>query len=100
MAKRGSGQLFYYLNRTCFNGLCRFNKAVNSISIWSTQVDRLRHRLFRSRRYLKHWSSNSDIVNCWPLEPEEFVYADPPYDVEFTTYSAGGFSWADQVRDG
>jgi DNA adenine methylase len=32
------------------------------------------------------------------LEREDFVYADPPYDVEFTTYSAGGFSWEDQVR--
>jgi DNA adenine methylase len=26
------------------------------------------------------------------------VYADPPYDVEFTTYSPGGFSWEDQER--
>ncbi|HKF94000.1 MAG TPA: DNA adenine methylase, partial [Gammaproteobacteria bacterium] len=29
---------------------------------------------------------------------EDFIYADPPYDVEFTTYSSGGFSWDDQVR--
>jgi DNA adenine methylase len=29
---------------------------------------------------------------------DDFVYADPPYDVEFTQYSAGGFSWDDQVR--
>jgi DNA adenine methylase len=26
------------------------------------------------------------------------VYADPPYDVEFTAYSKGGFSWKDQER--
>ena len=26
------------------------------------------------------------------------MYADPPYDVEFTTYSAGGFAWEDQIR--
>ena len=26
------------------------------------------------------------------------MYADPPYDVEFTTYSKGGFPWDDQVR--
>jgi DNA adenine methylase len=32
------------------------------------------------------------------LRPTDFVYADPPYDVEFTTYSAGGFSWEDQKR--
>ncbi len=33
-----------------------------------------------------------------PLRPDDFVYADPPYDVEFTQYSKGGFVWADQVR--
>ena len=33
-----------------------------------------------------------------PLRPSDFVYADPPYDVEFTHYSRGGFSWADQER--
>jgi len=32
------------------------------------------------------------------MERDDFVYADPPYDVEFTAYSAGGFSWDDQVR--
>jgi DNA adenine methylase len=32
------------------------------------------------------------------LMPGDFVYADPPYDVEFTQYSRGGFSWDDQVR--
>jgi DNA adenine methylase len=26
------------------------------------------------------------------------VYADPPYDVEFTQYAKGGFSWEDQER--
>ena len=33
-----------------------------------------------------------------PLEDEDFVYADPPYDVEFTHYSKGGFGWHEQVR--
>ena len=28
----------------------------------------------------------------------DFVYADPPYDVPFTAYSAGGFDWDDQRR--
>jgi DNA adenine methylase len=26
-----------------------------------------------------------------------FVYADPPYDVEFTQYSKDGFDWKDQI---
>jgi DNA adenine methylase len=32
------------------------------------------------------------------IQPRDFIYADPPYDVPFTQYSAGGFSWADQER--
>ena len=33
-----------------------------------------------------------------PLDADDFVYADPPYDVEFTQYSSGGFGWEDQER--
>lgn len=32
------------------------------------------------------------------LEPHDFVYADPPYDVQFTQYSKGGFDWDEQQR--
>lgn len=31
-------------------------------------------------------------------ERGDFVYADPPYDVEFTQYAKQGFSWEEQVR--
>ena len=33
-----------------------------------------------------------------PLRTDDFVYADPPYDVPFTQYAQRGFSWEDQVR--
>jgi DNA adenine methylase len=94
-----AAQLFYYLNRTCFNGLCRFNqsgefnvpfgqyKAVNYVTDFAVY-----RKLFRG------WSfTNKDLAQL-SIDREDFVYADPPYDVEFTTYSAGGFSWEDQVR--
>jgi DNA adenine methylase len=94
-----AAQLFYYLNRTCFNGLCRFNrsgefnvpfgryKVVNYVGDFRTYG-----KLFR------RWSfTNHDLAKL-PIENGDFIYADPPYDVEFTTYSAGGFSWDDQVR--
>jgi site-specific DNA-adenine methylase len=32
------------------------------------------------------------------IEPDDFIYADPPYDVEFTQYSKDAFTWEDQVR--
>jgi len=32
------------------------------------------------------------------LRADDFVYADPPYDVEFTRYAKEDFGWDDQVR--
>ena len=32
------------------------------------------------------------------MEKDDFVYVDPPYDVEFRQYSAEGFAWDDQMR--
>ena len=44
------------------------------------------------------WTYTDADFETIPLARTDFVYADPPYDVEFTTYSKGGFSWDDQVR--
>jgi DNA adenine methylase len=94
-----AAQLFYYLNRTCFNGLCRFNQGGEFNVPFGTHKSITYAADFSPLRLvLKAWTfTNSDIA-LLPLHPEDFVYADPPYDVEFTTYSAGGFNWDDQVR--
>ena len=94
-----AAQLFYYLNRTCFNGLCRFNQS------GEFNVPFGRHNSINYDKdfspvsaMFKDWVfSNCDITSL-PIEPTDFIYADPPYDVEFTSYSAGGFSWEDQER--
>jgi DNA adenine methylase len=105
MANQGLGntaeaaQLFYYLNRTCFNGLCRFNLSGEFNVPFGTYKSINYAREFR--RYQQPWQ-NWTFTNCdmglLPIGKDDFVYADPPYDVEFTSYSAGGFSWEDQKR--
>lgn len=92
-------QLFYYLNRTCFNGLCRFNKGgdFNVPFGTYTTINYARH-FAEYAGVFKRWEFTNRDIEELELEPDDFVYADPPYDVEFTTYSAGGFSWEDQVR--
>ena len=52
----------------------------------------------RYQSLLRRWTFSAGDLNSISLQPGDFVYADPPYDVEFTTYSAGGFSWEDQER--
>ena len=47
---------------------------------------------------LKQWTLTQGDFDQVEIQAGDFIYADPPYDVEFTTYSAGGFDWQDQVR--
>jgi DNA adenine methylase len=91
--------LFYYLNRTGYNGLCRFN-----------QKGRFNVPFGRYKRiaYVNDFTAYRAAFAAWEftardfaqvgLKPGDFVYADPPYDVEFTSYAKEGFHWKDQVR--
>jgi DNA adenine methylase len=94
-----AAQLFYYLNRTCFNGLCRFNQTGEFNVPFGQHKSIAYLRDFSAfQTVFKNWLFTCNDLNDLPIEPEDFIYADPPYDVEFTTYSSGGFDWQDQVR--
>jgi len=96
---REAAQLFYYLNRTCFNGLCRFNQSGEFNVPFGRHNSITYDRNFSLlREVFQNWDFSNHDITSLPIEPEDFIYADPPYDVEFTTYSAGGFDWDDQVR--
>ena len=91
--------LFYFLNRTGYNGLCRFNRA-GAFNVPFGTYARIRYtRDFAAyRAALAPWTFTHGDIESIPLEDTDFVYADPPYDVPFTQYARGGFSWDDQVR--
>jgi len=91
--------LFYYLNRTGFNGLCRFNRR-GLFNVPFGQYARISYvRDFSSYRdTFAAWRFVSDDVEAVPLEPGDFVYADPPYDVDFRSYAKDGFAWEHQER--
>lgn len=94
-----SAQLFYYLNRTCFNGLCRFNlRGEFNVPFGRYASVNYATDFYAYRKLFRGWSFTNKDLEQLLIEREDFIYADPPYDVEFTTYSAGGFSWDDQVR--
>jgi len=105
LLKAGKGKtaeaasLFYFLNRTGYNGLCRFNRSGGFNVPFGS---------YKQITYTRDFSPYQTAFAAWEfsvgdfeeiaLEPTDFVYSDPPYDVEFTQYSQGGFSWEDQVR--
>jgi DNA adenine methylase len=94
-----AASLFYYLNRTGYNGLCRFNRQ------GLLNVPFGRHRIINYiqdftpyRTALRQWTFENRDFERLKIQPSDFIYADPPYDVEFTQYAPENFTWADQVR--
>ena len=91
--------LFYYLNRTGFNGLCRFNRQ-GEFNVPFGRYTRITYTKDFSeyQAVFESWTFRNGDIEAVPLRRHDFVYADPPYDVEFTHYAKDGFSWDDQVR--
>jgi DNA adenine methylase len=91
--------LFYYLNRTGYNGLCRFNsRGEFNVPFGQYKVITYATGFGRFREALAQWEFTTGDFSDIAVDRDDFVYADPPYDVEFTAYSKGGFSWEDQER--
>jgi DNA adenine methylase len=94
-----AASLFYYLNRTGYNGLCRFNRSGRH-NVPFGQYARIRYRtdFLEYRAVFAGWGFTSTHFADVPIEAGDFVYADPPYDVPFTQYSQGGFGWQAQQQ--
>ena len=91
--------LFYFLNRTGYNGLCRFNQK-GEFNVPFGRYSKITYTSDFSgyKKYFSSWEFKSQDFEKLKLNSSDFVYADPPYDVEFTSYAKEGFTWDDQVR--
>lgn len=94
-----SASLFYYLMRTGFNGLCRFNsRGEYNVPFGQHNTIQYQSRFKPYEPVVKGWQFMSVDFSSVPREEQAFLYADPPYDVPFTKYSQQDFNWADQER--
>ena len=94
-----AASIFYYLNRTCYNGLCRFN----SKGEFNVPFGRYKKLIYKTdfteyASAFAQWDFTCVDFEKLSLRHDDFVYADPPYDVQFTSYSKENFDWDDQVR--
>ncbi|MFE4125397.1 Dam family site-specific DNA-(adenine-N6)-methyltransferase [Kosakonia sp. YIM B13605] len=97
---------FLYLNRHCFNGLIRYNRSnqlnVGYGSYASPHFPAEEVKAFKSRSHKCVFMAASYRQTLSLAGADDVVYCDPPYEPlpgtdGFTSYAAGGFSWADQV---
>ena len=94
---------FVFLNKTCFNGLYRENKAgqFNAAFGWKSKIT-----LYDEDNLSDCSSALQDVMimsgdfedACQNLTVDDFVYFDPPYDSTFNGYRKDGFSKEDQTR--
>jgi DNA adenine methylase len=94
-----AASLFYYLNRTGYNGLCRFNsKGRFNVPFGSYTKITYKRDFYEFKEVFADWRFENLDFEEIELDDDDFVYADPPYDVQFTQYSKGGFGWDEQER--
>jgi DNA adenine methylase len=94
-----AAELFFYLNRTAFNGLCRFNsKGEFNVPFGKYSSINYSRDFLGYQEVLSNWDFTCSDFEVLNIKKDDFLYIDPPYDVEFTKYSKDDFSWKDQVR--
>lgn len=104
---RRRAAIFLYLNRHCYNGLCRYN----SRGEFNAPFGRYLRPYFPEKelRGFMEKSRTARVIHAGFEETlaearrGDVVYCDPPYTpisrtAHFTAYSTGGFQWSDQVR--
>lgn len=93
---------FIYLNKTCYNGLYRVNKAgrfnVPKGRYKNPDICNAERLRAASRVLGKATIRIGDFERVVRPEADDFVYCDPPYDDCFTGYQADGFNADDQER--
>ena len=97
--------LFLFLNRHCFNGLCRYNKAgyfnapygkYKNPYFPELEIKAFAEKAKRATFLCANYSETLDMVRN-----DDVVYCDPPYLTEsenFTAYHSSGFNHLDQGR--
>jgi len=99
--------LFVYLNRHCYNGLCRYNAKRE----FNTPFGR-HHRPYFPGKEMQHFfhaAVKAEFIHAGFLDTMrrvqegDVVYCDPPYTplsetACFTDYFSGGFNWEDQIE--
>lgn len=87
-----AAELFYYLNAPATTAIAASTVRGSLTFLFGKYKAVTYTRDFTPyKKAFRNWEFTSLDLHQVDISPEDFVYADPPYDVEFTEYSPGGF---------
>jgi DNA adenine methylase len=101
--EKSTSSLFFFIRNYAYSGMFRYNKSgefnVPYGGIGYNRKD-LEKKLeyFRTPRLLEHLETTQienldflDFFQKWKPEKEDFIFLDPPYDSDFSTYAQNSF---------
>ena len=94
---------FYYLRKTCFRGMLRYNKQ-GKFNIPFGRYDKINYSELLNLNYHQLLSATEIFKAGFEYifenynSPENFMFLDPPYDSEFTDYGYCQFGKEEQKR--
>lgn len=94
-----AAMIFYYLNKHCFNGLCRFNnKGEFNVPYGKYKTVKLLQDFTDYTNLFSTYHFSCNDFEQLEINDDDFVYVDPPYYDAFTKYAQQDFKYEDQLR--
>lgn len=91
--------IFYYLNKHCYNGLCRFNnKGEFNVPYGKYKTVKLLQDFTPYTNLFSTYHFSCSDFEQLEINDDDFVYVDPPYYDVFTKYVQQDFKYEDQLR--
>ncbi len=101
VCNRRTAQMFYFMNRTGFRGLCRFNqKGIFNVPFGAYKNPILLNNFSEYHELFCEWDFTCETFeeSINRAEKGDFYFIDPPYHGGFVNYTAAGFNWNDQEK--
>lgn len=95
---RRIAELYFYLNITCHHGLYRLNSKGEFNTAYGYRKTLKKPNFKMYRNVFQEWEFRTGDFSEIEIKDGDFIYADPPYDVEHTDYYNNNFDWEQQVR--
>lgn len=102
--------IFLFIRQYCYAGMFRYNKKgefnvpYGGISYNSKSLQN-KLEMYESKEMIEHFSKTNiynmdfyDFILSVPPQRNDFIFLDPPYDTEFSTYDKNEFGKDDQIR--
>jgi DNA adenine methylase len=93
-----TASLWLYLAKACFNGRFQLSRAGKMNTSWGGEGIPIARDWRGYAAVMRGWTFSTGDFADVRLDPEDFVFADPPYYGTWDGYTAERFSWHDQVR--